>query len=383
MQKCAGWIRTTDELASLLPKVGSGPLCIDTEADSMHNYPERVCLVQLSFLEGDFLVDPLQDVDLTLMRPIFEDGGVRKVLHGADYDLRMIDREFGLHIRGLFDTMVAARLVGERAFGLAALLDRFMGVKLDKRFQRADWSLRPLPTEMVEYASMDTRYLEQLAVLLEERLSGMGRLQWAAEEFERLEGVRWREAPAEEAYRRIKGSGSLDRRGLAVLRELVGMRERAARKANRPPFRILKNDLLLAISNRLPERASELTELPNMPAPWKRERGLEKLLRAVRRGLELPEDRLPQRRIARNDRGLRNLEKPLRALCKRRDELAAELGIEPSVLAPRSVLVQALERIENGEDPEGVRDLRRWQAGILKPAFDAAGPDSSLGPSRA
>jgi ribonuclease D len=374
MQNSVGWIRKTDELASLLPKVGRGPLCIDTEADSMHNYPEKVCLVQISILEGDLLIDPLEEVDLALLRPILEDGGIRKVLHGADYDLRMIDREFGLHIRGLFDTMIAARLVGERAFGLAALLEKFMGIELDKRFQRADWSLRPLPEEMEEYAAMDTRYLEQLAALLEERLTALGRREWADEEFERLEAVRWREAPAEEAFRRIKGSGSLDRRGLAVLRELVVMRERAARKANRPPFRILRNELLLMISKQLPETEQALTELPNMPATWKRERGIRKLLRTVRRGLEQPEELMPQRRADRNGRGPKSLEKPLRALCRRRDELAGELGIESSVLAPRAVLAQALERIENGEDPEGIRDLRRWQAAILRPAFDSAGP---------
>lgn len=372
MRSSVGWIRKTEELASLLSEVGRGPLCIDTEADSMHNYPEKVCLVQLSFLGGDFLIDPLEEVDLALLRPVLMDGGVRKVLHGADYDLRMIDREFDLQVRGLFDTMIAARLVGERAFGLAALLEKFMGVELDKRFQRADWSLRPLPKEMEEYAAMDTRYLERLAVLLKEKLAAMGRREWAAEEFERLEAVRFREAPAEEAFRRIKGSGSLDRRGLAVLKELVEMRERAARKANRPPFRIMRNELLLMISKRLPESEQALVKLPTMPAPWKRERGIRKLMRAVRRGLEQPEEAMPEPTVDRNGRGAKSLEKPLRALCRRRDELAGELGIEPSVLAPRSVLAQALELIENGEDPERARDLRRWQAAILRPAFDSA-----------
>jgi ribonuclease D len=373
MRNSVRWIRDTGELASQLRKVGRGPLCIDTEADSMHHYPEKICLIQISFLEGDFLIDPLADVELTVLRTVLEDREVRKVLHGADYDLRMLHREFGLQIHGLFDTMIAARLVGERAFGLAALLERYLGVKLDKKFQRADWSLRPLPEGMEAYAAMDTRYLEQLAALLEEKLDGLERRAWAAEEFERLEKVRWRETTVDDAFRRIKGSGSLDRQGLAVLRELVGMREVAARKADRPPFKILKNELLMMISKRQPQTERALAELPNLPLHWRRERGLRKLLRAVRRGLELPEDQLPELRLAGHERAGKSLEKALRALCRHRDVLAAELGIESSVLASRSVLARALDRIDRGEDPEGVQELRRWQARILRPAFEQAG----------
>lgn len=367
------WITETGELPARLAGVGRGPLAVDTEADSMHHYPEKVCLVQLSFGEVDLLIDPLAGIDLTLLQPLLAERGVRKIMHGADYDLRMLRRDFGLEVSGLFDTMLAARLTGEGACGLAALLHKHLGIELDKKYQRADWSQRPLPGDMAAYAVMDTRHLERLADILLRELDRLGRAEWAEEEFSRLEKVRWREPAVEESYLRVKGSGSLDRRGLACLRELVVMREKAARRQARPPFKILGNDLLLKIAGTMPRSEKELAAIPHLPHSWSRAGRLEMLWEAVRRALEQPEALLPERGQPRVRRAGRRFEKRLRMLCKQRDRLAGELGIEPALLASRAVLGQALSNIENGEAPEAVPDLRSWQARLLRPAFEALG----------
>ena len=242
------WVDRSATLENELADVGRGPLALDTEADSMHHYREKVCLIQLSFGGRDLLVDPLAGVDLAPLRPVLVDPGTRKILHGADYDIRILHRDYDLEIVGLFDTMIAARLVGERAFGLSALLEKFLDVKLDKKYQRADWSRRPLTPEMESYALCDTRYLEPLARILEERLEQLGRGEWAAEEFRRLENVRWAaERGPEGLLQRLKGVQALDRRQLAVANELVLLRDETARRRDQPLFRVMRDEVLLEL----------------------------------------------------------------------------------------------------------------------------------------
>ncbi len=366
MSSLVHWCRETEQLELRLQKLGRGPLAVDTEADSLHHYPEKVCLVQLSFAGLDLLVDPLAGVDLRRLGPVLGDRSVRKVLHGADYDLRILERDFGLEIRGLFDTMIAARLVGERAFGLAALLERRFGVTLHKRYQRADWSRRPLPAEMEQYAAMDTRYLSELARQLEQRLNDLGRAEWAREEFSVLEGVRWRSRPEAEAFRKIAGSHRLDRRGLAVLRELVNLRERLACQADRPPFMILRNDLLLRLAQQRPTRPGQLDPLVGArrrtrwwtPEQW---------LTAVARGLELPEPELPQKPSADKRRPPPAIRARLRVLLRKRDALARELDLDPGVVASRAVLQSIVTREERGLEPRETPGLKRWQWQLLEP----------------
>jgi ribonuclease D len=148
MSRRIEWCRSSEELADWIDRIGSGPLALDTEADSLHHYPEKVCLIQLSFEDVDLLVDPLSGADPTLLRQALLDPALPKLLHGADYDLRILNRDYGLEFRGLFDTMIASRLVGTRKFGLAALLAEHFDVELNKSLQRADWSRRPLSEAM-------------------------------------------------------------------------------------------------------------------------------------------------------------------------------------------------------------------------------------------
>jgi len=328
------WITGAAQLRALVEGVDHGPLALDTEADSLHNYPDKVCLIQLHAGGAGYLIDPLAGFDLSPLAPLLGDPELPKILHGADYDLRVLHRDFGFEVRGLFDTMIAARLVGETSFGLAALLERHFGVGLDKRYQRADWARRPLPSAMARYAALDTLYLQPLAERLERELRRLGRKAWADEEFRRLEGVRWRDEPDPEAYRRIKGAAALGRRGLAALRELAARRESEARRRGRPPFKVLGNDALVRLAGALPEQD------------------------------------LPELRLRRRPRHGPGHDGRLRRLCRERDALAASLGLEPAVLAAKPVLEEVLLCLERGEQPGTVPDLRRWQAELLRPAFE-------------
>jgi ribonuclease D len=368
------WVDQSADFAEVVATIGAGPLAVDTEADSFHHYQEKVCLVQLSFGGQDVLVDPLAEVDLGLLQPALENPGLRKIVHGADYDVRMLHRDFDLEIRGLFDTMLAARLVGERAFGLSALLRKFLNVELDKRYQRADWSLRPLSPEMLRYAVLDTRHLEQLAAILDERLGELGRTDWAREEFERVEAVRWSAGArgAGEVYLRIKGIRKLDRRQLGVLRELARLREGTARRRDVPPFRVMRDEVLLELVRGSPRDRRGLRAVPGLPASWTRDAGASALLEALDRGLTLSDECLPPMPRAEKRKRLNpESEARVRRLCGERDTLAQRLGLEPAVLAPRSLLEQLVVHLERGQELDRVPGLRRWQIALLEPVIQA------------
>jgi ribonuclease D len=367
------WIATADELAGALTSIGRSPLAIDTEGDSLHHYPEKVCLIQLSYAGRDMLIDPLARLDLSVLQPVLNDAGVIKILHGADYDIRVLQRDFGLRISGLFDTMIAARMLGLQRFGLAALLDGFLGVQLDKRFQKADWSRRPLTHAMREYAVKDTLYLEALYEELVSRLTKLGRLPWVEEECRLLEQVRWfnRESEAE-PFRKFKKIAKLNHRELAILRNLYDLRETLARERDRPPFMILRDEVVLLLIEKQPLGVPALGGLKGLPAFWQREResGL-RLVNAVREAVELPEEQLPApRRPTKKAKRNADFEARVRKLRDRRDDVAGKLGIEPSFLASQAILVHAQVFLDEQGTLEGFSEFRTWQAGLLRPVLE-------------
>ena len=363
------WIESTEALDSWVSGLDGGPLALDTEADSFHHYREKVCLVQLSAQGRHALIDPLASIDFTPIAATLSSSAVRKLLHGADYDVRLLSRDFGLVVSGLADTMIAARLAGEPAYGLAALLEKYLGVALDKSHQRADWSRRPLPAAMRDYAVADTCHLEALAGLLDERLSALGRSSWAAEECLRLESVRWRDRGRDdpEPFRRTKGSRTLDRAGLAVLREVWGWRDAAARRRDRPPFKVLHDETLINLAKTPPASIGDLTRVSGVPASLVRSPSAGELLDAVRRGVGCPEAERPDVRKEARERLDPAVEARIARIKQRRDELAAALALDPSLIASRAVLEEMAKRWEAGEDPWGVDDLRQWQLGLLRP----------------
>jgi ribonuclease D len=355
-------IETPDALSGLFGDLASESLlAVDTEAASFHRYRDRVYLLQVSSRQRTAVVDPLAVRDLGGLGRLLADPGVEIVFHDADYDLRLLEQEYGFRATRLFDTRIAAQLLNEPGIGLAALLEKYFGVRLDKRFQRADWSARPLSREMISYAASDTRHLPGLRDIMREQLAARGRLGWAEEEFELLAQVRWRNDEGEPAFLRMKGAKALKGRALAVLREVHQWREELAARSDRAPFRILSNEPMLDIARAQPRDVAALRAMRGVGGELVERRGRE-LLAAVQRGLELPESEIP--RLARAARRPPDpaYEARLERLKALRNELAARYELAPGVLCPNGTL-EAIARAEprSVEQLRSIPELRRWQ----------------------
>ncbi len=343
-------------------------VAVDLEADSLHHYREKVCLVQVSAGAVDWLVDPLAIRDLSPLAAVLADPAIRKIFHAGDNDLRNLRRDFGLRVSGLFDTMVAAQLVGEEKIGLADLLTRHCGVTLDKRFQRADWSLRPLPPGMVDYAVEDTRHLARLATILEESLAARGRLDWAAEECRLLEEAPPAAVRAGPLFTRVKGAAGLDPRGLAILEELLRWREGEAERRDVPPFRVLGNEALLEIARCVPADTGTLLKVRELPRRIADRYG-RALLAAMARGRSVPDDRLSA--YPRPERGTRDREAEARLdkLKAWRTVEAARLGIAPGILINNDLLGEIARAVpREPADLLRLEAMKAWQRRELGPA---------------
>jgi ribonuclease D len=348
----------------------STTVAVDTEGASFHRFVDRIYLLQISTRELTAVLDPLAIGKPAALGRVLESNTIEKVFHDADYDLRLLHQDYGWNTRKLFDTRVAAQLLGIRAFGLAALLERSFGLKLDKKHQRADWSMRPLPKDMLDYASQDTMYLLELRDRLAGELETAGRWSWAAEEFERLEGTRWEQPEGEDnGYMRIKGARDLDRRELAIFRELVRFRDGIARELDRATFRVAGNEALFAVAKERPQTMDALTVIKGVPRGIAERRGSE-MLAAVKRGMEVPDDQLPKfPRAPRWDRDA-DFDTRVNALRTAREEAAQRLGLDPGFLCAREKLEMiARKKPKTLEELAEIPDLRRWQIEVLGPAF--------------
>jgi ribonuclease D len=356
-------VDTPAALDALLTELGREPLlAVDTEAASFHRYHDRVYLVQLSSRTRTAIVDPLAVGDLAPLGRVLADPGIEIVFHDADYDLRLLDQQYGFRAANLFDTRVAAQLLNEPGIGLAALLEKYLGIRLDKRFQRADWSTRPLSPEMLQYAADDTRHLPALRDILRGRLAERGRLSWAEEEFALLEQVTWGAVEdGEPGYLRVKGARTLRGRHLAALRELYQWREETAARTDRAAFRILNTEPVLEIARTLPTEVTALRAIRGVSAELAERRGRE-IVDAVRRALELPERDLP-----RIERGPRRAPDPafearLEQLKAKRNELSSLLDLAPGVLCPNGTLEAiARTRPQTLDELRAIPGVRGWQ----------------------
>ena len=344
---------------------------VDTEGASFHRFVDRVYLLQLGTRDRSLIVDPLTvtGADLAPLGALLESREVQVVFHDADYDLRLLKRDYGWQIRNIFDTRVSAQLLGIKAFGLGALVEQYFGDKLDKKHQRADWSMRPLPDDMIAYAAQDTRYLLDLRDRIQDDLTTKGRMAWAREEFERLEATRWAEEGAGDAFLRMKGARDLSRRELAVLRELVPWRDSIARELDRAVFRVIGNEQLLDIAKTQPADRKALSQLKGISRSLL-DRRADEVLEAVRRGLAVPEEDLPKfPKSARWDRDPK-FDAKVGALKTVRDAKALELDLDPGVLCGRERLESvARKNPKTIEELLEVPDFRRWQADVLGAGF--------------
>jgi ribonuclease D len=364
------YLDTDAALARWLESVArANLLAIDTEGASFHRFVDRIYLIQLSTRERHAIIDPLAIQPPGALGALLEDPSVEVVFHDADYDLRLLHQDYGWHVTNMFDTRIAAQLLGLTAFGLAALLERSFGVKLDKKHQRADWSMRPLTRGMLDYAAQDTLHLLGLRDELKAELERKGRLAWAKEEFARLEGTRWEPGAAGDAFLRVKGARDLTRRELALLRELVVWRDAMALQLDRATFRVVSNDVLLEIARLAPLSLDALGAVKGMPRGMLDRAGTD-VLGAVQRGLAVDEVELPKfPRSARWDKDP-EFDAKVGALKAVRDAAAKRLELDPGVLCSRERMETVVRRLpqsieELGEIPE----LRRWQIEELGEGF--------------
>jgi len=351
-------IAEAEALLRLAPILAREPhLAVDTESNSLYAYRERVCLIQFSTPGADYLVDPLALGDLSSLKPIFANPSIEKVLHGAEYDIICLKRDFGIQFTDLFDTRVACRTLGRCQDGLGDLLKQEFGVHLNKRYQRADWGQRPLPPNLLDYARLDTHYLLPLRHRMAEALQAAGRWEEAIEECDRLTRVEPHNNGFDpQGFWHIVDARHLPPIQAAVLRRLYLLREELARQADRPPFKILGDKTLLAIAQTCPSDLQALQGLPGMTAGQIRRHG-ESLLEAVRQGLKdrPPRPPAPERAeeavVARHER--------LRAW---RKHAAEARRVESDVILPREILweIARLAPRSSGE-LEAILGPLRWR----------------------
>ena len=356
-------VQSQAELEDLFQRFRGEPLlAVDTEAASFHRFHDRIYLLQLSTRQETAVVDPLAVTSLEPLAAALRDPEVEIVFHDADYDLRLLRTEYGFTATNLFDTRIGAQLLNEPGVGLAALLEKYFGVRLDKRFQRADWSARPLSPEMLDYAAADTQYLPALRDLLRSRLLETGRLEWALEEFALATAARKLPSESDEpGYLRLKGAKAMPGRALAVLKELYDWREQLARRTDKAAFRIMNNEPMLFMAKAPPRDLAELKAVRGIGGDQAERRGQE-ILAAVERGLAIPEGQLP--RIERTPRRPPDAayEARLERLKLVRNGLALRFDVAPGVLCPNGTL-EAIARLNPStlEQLAQVPELRRWQ----------------------
>lgn len=314
-------------------------VAVDTESNSLHAYREQVCLLQFSTPSSDYLIDPLALKDLSPLGELFNNPGIQKVFHAADYDLLCLKRDFGFEFANLFDTMIAARTLGRPAVGLGAILAEEFGIQLDKRHQRANWGQRPLPTYLLDYARLDTHYLISLRDRLWSELQHQGVAALAQEDFTRICRVNGSLVEERDVdCWRVRGASDLTPQQAAVLYELCHYRDQAARTMNRPWFKVLNDQTLIEIVQILPRDLAALRQISGMSEGQVRRHG-HGLLDAVQRGLHAG-PRYPPR----NPRPDEDYLKRLEALRAWRKQTAQELGVTSDVILPRDILCELAEK---------------------------------------
>lgn len=328
------WVADPAGLAVLTHALSQEPsFAIDTESNSLYAYRERVCLIQFSTPACDFVLDPLCFSDLDALGPLMADPRKQKIFHASEYDLLCLKRDFHFEFAEIFDTMVAARILGWPKAGLASVLEARFGVKLDKRHQRSDWGKRPLPPEQLEYARLDTHYLIGLRDLQLGELRALGGEEEAFEEFARLARAQTEEFGFDpHGFWRISGATELPPPQLSVLRELYLFREQQAERSDRPPFKIVGERTLVEIAQLCPTRVQALKRIHGMTDGQIRRYGYA-LIKAVQRGLKAPHPRRP-----RPERVPGHIRERYERLQQWRKEKARERGVESDVILPREAL---------------------------------------------
>ena len=327
-------VNDQNSFVSFLNELSTAPVVgVDTESNSLYAYKERVCLIQFSISGGDFILDPFCFKDLSPLAAFFSNPDQEKIFHAAEYDILCLKRDYGFEFARIFDTMIAARTLGWPRTGLDSILEERLGVKINKKHQRANWGMRPLPQPLIDYAQHDTHYLQRLRDLQWKELVETGRAEEALEEFARV--ARLYSEPAvfdADDFWRVKGAQALAPQQAAILRELYGYRERLAKQSDRPRFKVIGDPILLEISVSQPKNLRDLQSIHGMTHGQIRRYG-EGLLKGVQRGLTAAHPKRPHHKrlpLEVRDRYER--------LQQWRKEKGKDRGVEPGVILPREAL---------------------------------------------
>ncbi|MGA8239972.1 MAG: HRDC domain-containing protein [Desulfobacterales bacterium] len=355
-------IETPAALARLAQKFQQAPaVAVDLEADSMYHFQEKVCLIQMATSRSSAVIDPLRLRDLESLRPVFANPAIEKIFHGADYDVRSLFRDFGIEIAHLFDTQIACKFLGLRETSLEAVLQARFGVTLNKKYQRKDWSKRPLPDEMMAYAADDVRYLLPLAKMLVGELKDKGRLAWVQEECDLLSRVRSPQNNHEPLFLGFKGAGRLGSRSLAVLEALLQFRRRVAENKDRPLFKVFSNKSLLQLAVEKPANTKRLNESGVLSAKQFKMYG-EELAETIHRVQQIPSDELPVYPRKKNRAMHPAVPDRIKALKNWRDKKARVLDVEPAVLLNKNIMTAlATAKPVKLQALNAVKELKEWQ----------------------
>lgn len=360
------WIDSADGVAAVAEACrAAGVFALDTEADSLHSYYHKTCLIQVSAGGRHVVLDPLAlaAVDLAPLWVVCADPAVQVVMHGSDYDIRVLDRDFGARIRGLVDTQIVAQIVGEPKTGLAALMATHLGITLDKKYQRADWGRRPLTASMLAYAAADTAFLERLLATLRQRAEELERWTWVEEECAAQERVRHSEPERDPlAFERIKGVRALKGEARDRAHALYEWREQAAAGLDIPPFKVLGNRPLFELAVTAPASREELKAVDGLGPRFAKRWGA-KVLPVLASPGSAPE----RRRQPRRPQLAPEVKRRVADLLAARDRVASELGIEAGLLCPRALAVEIASRNGGATSREQLREagLTGWRLDLL------------------
>jgi ribonuclease D len=365
MEARVQFIETAEDLGRFCRRLAAeSMIAVDTEADSLFHFREKICLIQLAGAGATAVVDPLNIGDFASMKSLFEDPAVVKVLHGADYDVRSLYRDFGIRINNLFDTELAGRFLGFAHTGLEAMLREHLGVQLNKKFQKKDWSQRPLPPEMVEYAAEDVNHLVRLAGILMEALEKKGRLDWVLYECRLLSQVTPAVTDDQPLFLRVKGAGRLPPRTLAVLEALLQLRNRLAADRDRPVFKVISNRALFQLAETQPDSIEDLKKTGALSRLQIKRYG-RAVIEAIAAARHLSRGQLPAYPRRQGPPSLSNSASVrAKALKNWRTQKAAQLGIldQSRLLSKTSIAALATQNPRSTRELARIEDLRPWQA---------------------
>lgn len=335
---------------------------VDLEADSMFHFKEKVCLIQIATPDTIFIIDPLVVKDLSPLQALFANKSIKKVFHGADYDVRSLYRDFRIRIENLFDTELACRFLGMGQTSLEKVILIYFDEILNKKYQKKDWSQRPIPKQMVEYAAKDAFYLIPLAEILEKELKGKNRLAWVIEECELLSRVRPSETPSFPLYMNFKGAGKLKSKNLAILEGLLLFRIQLAKQYDKPLFKVIGNHSLLILANKQPTSVKELENSKALSARQIKRYGIA-ILDIIQHAVNMSEHKLPAYPRGKPTRYKASVAKRIKALKTWKEEKAGILKIDPSLVLNRlQIAAIANANPFDMETLNSVDHLKKWQA---------------------